>query len=110
MMGCRLSFHAARALASSGLSCSDARKVFFEAEPGGGQELREGRRVCLDAFGLRQLLRQLRHGDVAVGHDSRKDEVLVGTKLAMPEAATRTRVNPASLAPAPHQVHGKRHR
>lgn len=42
--------------------------------------------------------------------DNSKDEVPVGTKLAMPKAATRTRINSAGLAPAPHQVDGERHR
>jgi hypothetical protein len=88
MMGWRLSFHSARAFASSGLSCSDARRVFFEAEPAGDQKLRKGRGVSLDAFGLRQLLRQFGHGDVVAGRDSSKYEVPVGAKLAMPEAAT----------------------
>ncbi|MEH6952048.1 hypothetical protein V4R08_12025 [Nitrobacter sp. NHB1] len=32
------------------------------------------------------------------------------TELAMPEPATRTRIDPTRLPPAPHQVHRKRYR
>lgn len=83
-MGWRPSLHAVRALTGSGLSCSLARRVFFEAEPAGDQKLRKGRRVGFDAFGFRQFFRQLRHGDVIAGRHSSENEVPVGRKLAMP--------------------------
>ena len=39
VLGWRASFHSARALIRSGLSCSLARRVFFEAEAAANQEL-----------------------------------------------------------------------
>lgn len=98
MMGWRPSLHAARALASSGLSCSLAED-FFETEPAGDQKLRKGRRVGFDTFGFRQFFRPFRHGDVIAGRHSSENKVPVGHELAMPEAAARPWINPAGLPP-----------
>src|SRR5260221_652444 len=110
MMGWRPSLYSALALASSGLSCSLARRVFFKAEPASNEELRKPGRIHLDAPGPLQRLGQFRHGDVAAGRDCSKDEVLVGAELAMPEAAARARLDTARRAPELHQVHRKRNR
>ena len=110
MIGWRPSLHSVRALASSGLSCSNARRVIFEAEAAADQELRKGRRVRFHTFRICQHFRQLWHGNVMACRDSSMDEVPVGRKFAMPEAAKRLRINPAGFAPAPLQIDGKRYR
>ena len=85
-------------------------KGFLKAEPAGNQELRKPGGIHLDVLGLHKRVRQLRHRDVAMGRNSRKDEVLVRSKLAMPEAAARAWFNTARLALELHQVHGKGNR
>ena len=82
-------------------------KGFLKAEPAGNQELRKPGGIHLDVLGLHKRVRQLRNRDVAMGRNSRKDEVLVRSKLAMPEAAARAWFNTARLAPELHQVHAK---
>src|SRR5262245_8063222 len=110
MMGWRPSFHSLRALAMSGLSCSDALSVFFEAEATGNQKARQRGRSHLDALGFAQQGGQLRHADVVLCLNLAQNEDPVRAELAMAEPASRFGVNPARLLEPFHQLDGKRHR